>query len=155
MIQVTSDAIKSLCSYIHSIVVQQEEEYTLQRKYEKVEKRLQKEQHSLAEMVQKLEGSFEGEVAHSNLSPKHPLALKHAKIEALTKQVENEKIRYQNSVQATKAMILGNLKTSLPNVFKALVDFSRGSVEATEACFNHIREADSFDAELENTENRP
>ena len=121
----------------------------MQKKYEKIERRLQKELESLAEMESKLEGSFEGD----NLSPKHPLTLKHAKTEALKKQVEIENIRYLNSVQATKAMTLNNLKTGLPNVFKALTDFYSGYVKGVEACFNNIRPADSCDAELETTEN--
>ncbi|POO04118.1 hypothetical protein TorRG33x02_004220 [Trema orientale] len=151
--KVTSEAIKSLCSAIHSIILQQEEEHSLHKKYEKIEKRLQKELESLAEMERKLEGSLEGEDRHSNLSPKHPLTIKHAKTEALKKQVENENIKYLNSVQATKAMTLNNLKTGLPNVFKALVDFSCGYVEAIEACLNNVRPADSYDAEMESTEN--
>lgn len=152
--QAASEAIKGLYSAIHSIVVQQEEEYSLQRKYEKAEKRLQKELESLAEMERKLKGSFTCEDGEdSNLSPKHPLTLKRAKTEALRKQVDNEKARYMKSVQATKAMTLNNLKTSLPNVFKVLMDLSRGFVEAIEAVFNQIKPADSCVAEVESLEN--
>lgn len=147
-----SEAIKGLCSAIHSIVVQQEEEYSLQRKFEKAEKRLQKELDSLDEMERKLKGSFTVEAGNSNLSPKHPLTLKRTKTEALKKLVADEKVRYLKSVQATKTMTLNNLKTSLPNVFKALMDFSRGSVDAIDTVFNHIKPVDNCEAEVESLE---
>ncbi|KAM6551924.1 hypothetical protein CsatB_001732 [Cannabis sativa] len=148
-----SEAIKGLCSAIHSIVVQQVEEHNLQRKYEKIDRRVQKEMDSRDELLSKLQGSFEGEDMLSDLSPKHPLTLKDAKIAALQKQLEIEKTQYQNSVQATKAMTLNNLKTSLPNVFKTLVDFSGANVEAIEACLSYTKPEDTCEAELESTQN--
>lgn len=125
--------------------MQQEEEHNLQRKYGKLEKRLQKELQSLAEMKEKLEGSFAGIDGPSNLSPKHPLSLKHAKVESLQKQVDVEKAKYLNSVQVSNTMTLNNLKTSLPIVFHSLVGFCSDYVEAIEGGFSHIRPADSCD----------
>ncbi|XP_015880269.2 protein ALTERED PHOSPHATE STARVATION RESPONSE 1 isoform X1 [Ziziphus jujuba] len=143
--KVASEAIKSLWSAIHLIRLQQEEERNLQRKYGKIEKKLQKEQQSLSEMKGKLEGSFAVEDVASGLSPKHPLSLKHAKIEALTKQVEMEKSKYLNSVQVSNTMTLNNLKTSLPNLFLELTGFCRDYIAAIEGSFNHIKPADPCD----------
>ncbi|KAF3450330.1 hypothetical protein FNV43_RR06410 [Rhamnella rubrinervis] len=143
--KVSSEAIKSLWSAIHSILLQQEEEHNLQRKYGKLEKRLQKEFQSLTEMEKKLEGSFATEDEPSNLNPKHSLSLKRAKFEALKKQVDVEKAKCLNSVQVSNTMTLNNLKASLPNVFHSLMGFCSAYVEAIEGSFRHIKPADSCD----------
>lgn len=143
--QVSSDAIKSLWSAIHSILLQQEEEHNLQRKYGKLEKRLQKEFQSLAEMEKKFDGSFTAEDEPSNLNPKHPLTIKRAKFEALNKQVDVEKAKYLKSVQVSNTMTLNNLKTNLPIVFHSLMGFCSAYVEAIEGGFSHIKPADSCD----------
>ena len=115
---------------------------------------MHKELESLTEMEMKLGSSSSTvEDGNSSLPPKDPLTLKRAKTEALKKQVDIEKSRYFKSVQATKAMTLTNLKTRLPSVFKALMDFSRGSVEAIEAVFSQVKPEDSCDGESETPEN--
>ncbi|KAK9267175.1 hypothetical protein L1049_009595 [Liquidambar formosana] len=136
--KVASEAIKGLLSSIHNIVLQQEEEHNLQKKSDKLERRLKKELYSLAEMEKKLEGISAAGDAHP-LSPKHPLSVKRAKIEALKKRVESEKAKYLNSVQVTWAMTLNNLKTSLPNVFQALMGFSSACAQAFEAIHNRVK----------------
>lgn len=138
-IQVASEAIKSFLSAIHAIFLQQIEERNLHKKSDRLEKRLQKELNSMAEMEQKFEGNFAFGVEHTELSPKHPLILKAAKVEALRKRVESEKAKYLNAVQITQAMTLSNLKTSLPNVFQALMGFSDASARAFEALHSHIK----------------
>ncbi|KAF5475069.1 hypothetical protein F2P56_006914 [Juglans regia] len=132
--KVASEAIKSFLSAIHSVLLQQVEECNQQKKYEKLERRVQKESDSLVELEKKLEGSFADENTVSNLSPKHPLSLKRAKTEALKKQKNIEEAKYLNAVNVTRAMTLKNLKTSLPVVFQALMAFSRDSVRAMEGC---------------------
>ncbi|GMY38049.1 nitrate regulatory gene2 protein [Fagus crenata] len=143
--KVTSEAIKSLLSAIRAVLLQQEEEYNLQKKSDKLEKRLQKEYDSLAEMEKKLEESFATTDTPSDLSPKHPLSMKRAKIEALKNQVESEKDKYLEAVQCTRTMTLNNLKTSLPNLFKALMGFSSASAQAIEAAHNHVKPGVSGD----------
>ncbi|KAL1187634.1 Protein ALTERED PHOSPHATE STARVATION RESPONSE 1 [Cardamine amara subsp. amara] len=121
--EVTSEAIKSFLMAIKSVIHQQAEEYNLRRKCNKLEKRLEKELISLAEMEIKLEGisAMEEEVSSSmSLGSKHPLSIKQAKIEALRRRVDIEKAKYLNSVEVSKRMTLENLKSSLPNVFQVL-----------------------------------
>ncbi|KAM1422515.1 hypothetical protein ACFX2I_004638 [Malus domestica] len=125
--------------------MQQEEEHNLQKKYEKLDKRLQRELDSLVEMEKR--STAEGK--NSCLWPKHPLSLKRAKTEALKKHVDSEKAKYLNSVQVSKAMTLENLKTSLPNVFQALMTSSSLYVEAVESVCGHIKPADGFDSTSE------
>lgn len=108
---------------IKSVINQQAEEYNLRRKCDKLEKRLEKEQISLAETERRLEGisAIEEEASSSaSFGSKHPLSIKQAKIEALRKRVDIEKAKYLNSVEVSKRMTLDNLKSSLPNVFQVL-----------------------------------
>ncbi|TYI97478.1 hypothetical protein E1A91_D01G146100v1 [Gossypium mustelinum] len=128
-----SETIKSFLLAIQSIIQQQAEEHNQKKKSEKLQKRLQKELISLTEMEKKVEGSVLTLDMNSTLSPKHPLSLKRAKTEALKKRVDVEKGKHLNSVQLSKTMILNNLKTSLPNVFQALMGFSKACVEVFEA----------------------
>ncbi|XWS40440.1 hypothetical protein CRYUN_Cryun18bG0140400 [Craigia yunnanensis] len=138
--KVASEAIKSFLLAIHSIIQQQDEEHNQQKKYDKVEKRLQKELISLTEMEKKVEASVAAsDVNSSTLSPKHPLSLKRAKTEALKKRAAMEKGKHLNSVQVCMTMTLNNLKTSLPNVFQALMLFSKASAQAFEAIHGHAR----------------
>ena len=144
-LQAASDAIKSLLSSIHSIIVQQDEEDNLQKKVEKIENRLQKELNSLDEMGRKFEWNFDTEGVSVNLSPKHPLAVKRAKTEALKKQLETEKAKYLNSVHVTKVMTLNNLKTRLLHVFQSLMTFASASAEAFEVGHSQIQPAERSD----------
>ncbi|OMO92323.1 hypothetical protein COLO4_17677 [Corchorus olitorius] len=137
--KLASEAIKSFLLAIQSIIRQQAEEHNQQKKSDKLEKRLQKEITSLSEMEKKVEGNAAASDGNSTLSPKHPLSLKRAKTEALKKRVEMEKGKHLNSVQVCKTMTLSNLKTSLPNVFQALMQFSRASAQAFEAINGHGR----------------
>lgn len=104
---------------IKSIIQQQAEEYNLRRKCNKLEKRLEKELISLAEIERKLEGITAME-EEASMGSKHPMSIKQAKIEGLRKRVDIEKAKYLNSVEVSKRMTLDNLKSSLPNVFQVL-----------------------------------
>ncbi|XP_050367725.1 protein ALTERED PHOSPHATE STARVATION RESPONSE 1 [Argentina anserina] len=144
-----AEAIKSLLSAVHRICLQQEEEHNLQKKSDKLEKRLQKELHSLADMGRKMELSFTDEDACSDLDPKHPFAIKRDKTEALKKQVEIEKAKYLNEVQVSKNLILDNLKTYLPKVFQSLMAFSSAYVQGIEAISCDTKQAECSDGELQ------
>ncbi|XWS62382.1 hypothetical protein CRYUN_Cryun06bG0006200 [Craigia yunnanensis] len=137
--KVASEAIKSFLLAIQSIIRQQAEEHYQQKRSDKLEKRLQEELISLNGMEKKVEGSIAALDVNSTLSPKHPLSLKRAKTEALKKRVQMEKGKHLNSVQVCKTMTLNNLKTSLPNVFQALMGFSKSSTQAFEAIHVHAR----------------
>ncbi|PIA25095.1 hypothetical protein AQUCO_12500008v1 [Aquilegia coerulea] len=136
--KVAADAIKSFLSVIHSIVLQQADELLLQKKSERLEKKLQREIDLLNEMEKKFESNATGDVV-SNLSPNHPLEVKRAKIEAFKLRVGDEKTKYLSSVQLSRGMTLKNLRTSLPNVFQALTVFSSMCAHAFEAVNSHTR----------------
>lgn len=142
-LQAASDAIKSLLLGVRSILLQQAEELDLQRKAEKLEKKLQKESSSLDEMEKKLEPGSSAENPTLELGPNHPLSLKRAKIEALKKRVDDEKAKSANSVEVTKAMALNHLKNGLPRVFRALMEFTNACTRAFEALNNRGEQVDT------------
>ncbi|MBA0586882.1 protein ALTERED PHOSPHATE STARVATION RESPONSE 1 [Gossypium raimondii] len=129
-----SEAIQSFLLAIRAIIQHQAAEHSQQRKSDKLQERLQKELTSLSELKKKVEGSVA-----ADLSPKHPLSLKCAKIEALEKRVDMEMGKHLNLVQVNKTMTLNNLKTSLPCAFQALMKFSKASVQVFEAIHGHAQ----------------
>ncbi|XP_027184624.1 nitrate regulatory gene2 protein isoform X2 [Coffea eugenioides] len=140
------EAINSLLSAVRSIVLQQEEEVNLYKRSDKLERRLERELNLLSEMEMKFEGSFTNEEMQTVLGPKHPLSVKRAKIEVLKKRVDDEKSKYINSIQNTRAMILNNLQTSLPNVFQALMAFSNSYTESFDTVLSYGRRAENDEA---------
>ncbi|KAH9610907.1 hypothetical protein KSS87_017059 [Heliosperma pusillum] len=133
---VVSDAIKSFLSVIRSIILQQEEECIMKKKFNRLERRLHKEINSLLEMEKKHEERVDLGDADSSLYPKHPLYIKRAKTDALRNRYENEKGKYVSAIQVSRAMTLKNLQTCLPHVFKALMAFSSACTEAFETALN-------------------
>ncbi|KAG7569162.1 hypothetical protein ISN45_Aa04g019160 [Arabidopsis thaliana x Arabidopsis arenosa] len=155
--KVTSEAIKSFLMSIKSVIHQQAEEYNLRRKCNKLERRLEKELISLAEIERRLEGILameEEEVSSASLGPKHPLTIKQAKIEALRKRVDIEKAKYLNSVEVSKRMTLDNLKSSLPNVFQVLTALANVFANGFESV-NGQTGTDVFDTSQDSDESQP
>lgn len=138
-LQAASEAIQSFLLAIQAIIQHQAAEHRQQRKSDKLEERLQKELTSLSELEKKVEGSVAASDMDSDLSPKHPLLLKRAKIEALEKRVDMEKGKHLILVQVNKTMTSNNLKTSLPCAFQALMKFSKASVQVFEAIHGHAQ----------------
>lgn len=131
--KMVSEAIKGLVSAVETIVLQQQEEYNMRKRSEKLGRKLERELNSLSEVEFKFEGSLSLEEANAVATSKHPLLIRRAKVEALKTLVDNEKAKYVNCVKATQAMILNHLQTRLPNAFSALVDYSKAYVHSFEA----------------------
>lgn len=131
-----SEAVRGFLAAIQSIVLQHVDKQTQQRKCDKVSKRFDKELHALAEMEAKLE-SRTGCGETSPVDPKHPICVKRARVEALRKEADYEKTKYENLVKLSHAMTLSKLKTSLPNVFLALMEYSLACARSLEAVYDH------------------
>ncbi|KAK8512974.1 hypothetical protein V6N12_030382 [Hibiscus sabdariffa] len=139
--QVATEATKIFLLAVESIIQQQAEEHNQQRKSDKLEKRLHKEFISLTEMEKWKYSNFRCQL-HGPLSHhKQPLSVKHAKIEALKKGVDMEKAKHLNSDQVSKTMVLNHLKTSLFNVFHALIGYLKACVQVFQAIHSHNRRA--------------
>ncbi|KAH7654356.1 Formin homology 2 domain (FH2 domain)-containing protein [Dioscorea alata] len=144
--KVTADAIKSFVSVVHSIVLQQIEERTLQKRSDRLENRLEKELDALAQLDRYNESMVTNQ-DQTMESKQHLLSSKQAKLDGLKKRVEDEKAKYFNSVRLSRAMTLNSLHASLPNVFQSLMGFSSVCVQAFEGIQRQC-EANSGHAEV-------
>ncbi|XP_074556470.1 protein ALTERED PHOSPHATE STARVATION RESPONSE 1-like [Curcuma longa] len=107
--KVAAEAINKFLLVLRSIIRQHTEEHSLQKRCDRLQCRLEKERLSF----QTLEKDNQ-----------------HAKLEALKRKAEEEKVKYLHSVRKSRAMMLNNLQTSLPNVFHTLMGFSSTCVQA-------------------------
>jgi hypothetical protein len=121
--QAAAEFIKKFLSVIHSIVLQQAEEKRLKKRSDLYEAKLEKKLASLRHIDKEGPGTA--------IDSKDPL-YKEAKLESLKKRVEEEKVKYLNSIQVSRAMTVNNLQTGLPNVFQGLTRFAGTCVEAFE-----------------------
>ncbi|KAG6404980.1 hypothetical protein SASPL_132559 [Salvia splendens] len=137
--KMVADAIKCLQSAVHSIILQQQHEFDLRKRSEKLARKFERELTFLAEMEMKLGGSISVE------DSKHPLVARRAKANALRSLAEDERGRYSNSVKTTRSMILKNLQTSLPKLFQALVVYSSAYCHSFEAILSDSTMSESDD----------
>ncbi|CAA2980181.1 Hypothetical predicted protein [Olea europaea subsp. europaea] len=126
------EAIKSLLSAVHSIILQQQVEINLRKRSDKLGRKLESELTSLSELEMKFEGSLSTTDANSALTSKNQLSIRRAKVKALKRIADEERAKYCKSVQTTQTMILNNLRTSLPNVFQALMVYSNAYSQSFE-----------------------
>ncbi|GER36783.1 hypothetical protein STAS_13153 [Striga asiatica] len=147
--KMVSEAIKAFLSTVHTIVVQQHEECSMRKRSQRLEKKLERELALLSEVEMRFSRNFSTEDSNSVLtSNNHPLTIRRAKVEALKVLVNNEKVKYMNSVKTTRVMIVNSLQMSLPKVFQALTVFS--SVYA-----DSFEEILSNDTEREDVQHTP
>ncbi|XP_042448540.1 protein ALTERED PHOSPHATE STARVATION RESPONSE 1-like [Zingiber officinale] len=104
-----AEAINSFLLVLRSIIRQHTEEHNLQKRSDRLKSRLDKEMVSF----QTLEKDNQ-----------------HAKLEALKKKAEEEKVKYLHSIRTSRTMMLDHLQTGLPNVFQTLMGFSSTCVQA-------------------------
>lgn len=143
--KMVSEAIKSLLSAVHSIILQQQQECELRKRSEKLGRKLQRELSFLAEVEMKFAGSLSVEDANSVVVSKHPLTIRRTKVEALQSLVDDEKAKYLDSVKTTRAMITNNLLTSLPKLFQALTVYSSAYSHSFEAILSYTTMSESDD----------
>ncbi|KAJ3679362.1 hypothetical protein LUZ60_017373 [Juncus effusus] len=116
---VAEESIKNFLSVIHSIISQQNEERRLRKKSDQLEAKLEKKlssQETDATQTGKNQNTLSNE----------------AKLDSYKKRVEEEKIKYLNSIRVSRAMTRNNLQTGLPNLFQALTSFAGLCVQAFE-----------------------
>ncbi|WOL17789.1 hypothetical protein Cni_G26582 [Canna indica] len=141
--KVAAEAIKSFLSVIRSIISQHAEEHNLQKRSDRLQSRLDKELRSLWSSDKHSEHMFRNAARDPPMNLP-PSSSKHAKLEALKKKVEAENANYQDSIRMSRAMMLNNLQTSLPNVFQALTGFSRVFLQNLEGITGSVEIITSF-----------
>lgn len=127
--QVPAEAIKSFISIVQSISSQLAEEHRHQKRSSRLEKRVMRELDSPDR-----DGDAGGAVVSVAAAAVNPPAesVRRAKMAARRRRAEEEKTRYMSSVRQSRAMMINNLQTSLPNVFQALMGFASVCVQAFE-----------------------
>ncbi|CAA6668088.1 unnamed protein product [Spirodela intermedia] len=118
--KVPAEAIKSFISIVQSISSQLAEEHRHQKRSSRLEKRLMRELDSWMMMVMLV------------VAQPPPESARRAKMAARRRRAEEEKTKYLSSVSQSRAMMINNLQTSLPNVFQALMGFASVCVPAFE-----------------------
>ncbi|KAG6472224.1 nitrate regulatory gene2 protein-like [Zingiber officinale] len=107
--KVAAEAINSFLLVVQPIIQQHSEEHSLQKRFERFQIRLEKEMIS----SQTLEKDNQ-----------------QTRLEALKRKAEEEKVKYLHSTHTSRAMMLNNLQTRLPNVFQALMGVSSTYTQA-------------------------
>lgn len=148
--QMVSEAIKFLQSAVHAVVMQQQEEVNARKRSEKFARKLEREVALLMEVEMKFAGSSSSEDANSALTPKHPLMIRRARVEALRVLADDEKAKYARSVKTTRTMTLNNLQTSLPKVFQALTAYSSACVQGFDTILYDVGAQESEDLQETN-----
>ncbi|KAG9129862.1 hypothetical protein Leryth_006992 [Lithospermum erythrorhizon] len=117
--KVASEAIKSLLTVIHAVVLQQAEEQKQKRRSEVAFKDLEKK----AGELRGLENKY-GPYSMSESTGKNPVGKKRTKVNTVRVKAEDEKARYDKLVSVTRSMTLNNLQMGLPLVFEAVTRFA-------------------------------
>ncbi|CAA7404917.1 unnamed protein product [Spirodela intermedia] len=129
--KVPAEAIKSFISIVQSISSQLAEEHRHQKRSSRLEKRLMRELDSLDDDGDAGGGVVLRMATAAAVNPP-PESARRAKMAARRRRAEEEKTKYLSSVSQSRAMMINNLQTSLPNVFQALMGFASVCVPAFE-----------------------
>lgn len=140
--KVASEGIKSFLTVIHAIVIQQAEEQKQKRRSESVFKELEKKAGELRSLESK-HGPYSIAEASGDTS-KDPVREKRAKVEALRSRAEDEKAKYEKSINVTRAMTMSNLQMGLPHVFQAMTGFANVCTQAFESVHNQAKSTDEL-----------
>ncbi|MQM11636.1 hypothetical protein Taro_044542 [Colocasia esculenta] len=133
-----SEAVKSLLTAVHAIVLRQEEEDRERRRWESAVKAVEKK---TAELTALEDGRCPRSAPEDGEATVQwsPLSAKRAKVEVLRAGAEEEKAKYEKSASVTREITLSSLQRELPNVFQAMMAFSGACIEAFEAVHDHHR----------------
>lgn len=147
--KMVSDAIKLLLSAVQAIVLQQQDEWSVRKRSEKLGRKLERELSSLSEVEVKYDakGVSLKNTDSQSTSSKHPLTARRAKVEALQRLANEEKAKYATSVKTTKALILNNLQSSLPRLFQALMAYSSAYANSFEAIVSSVMKPEDEDVD--------
>ncbi|XP_044470376.1 protein ALTERED PHOSPHATE STARVATION RESPONSE 1-like [Mangifera indica] len=132
--KVASEGIKSFLTVVDAIVVQQTEEHKQKKKSESVFKEFEKKSSELRSLENK-----HGPFSVPDSSGKDPVAEKRLKVEILRTKAEEEKSKYEKSVNVTRAMTMNNLQMGFPHVFQAMVGFSSVCMQAFASLHNQVQ----------------
>ncbi|KAI9097949.1 hypothetical protein K1719_025720 [Acacia pycnantha] len=134
--ELAKSAISSCAAVIKTIILQQEEEMKLKEKCEETRKEYLRKNQAFEEWYQKYllrRGHDETEHERGDeITTNNPAAEKQFAVESLKKRLEEEIESHQKQCVQVREKSLQSLKTRLPEVFRAMSDYSRACADAYE-----------------------
>lgn len=124
--EIAKTAISAFGAVIRTIMVHQEEELKLKDKYEETRKEFLRKNQVFEEWYQKYlqrRGHDEAD-REEDVNPHDPVMEKRAAVESLRKRMEEEVEKHQRLCAEVREKSLGSLKTRLPELFRAMADYS-------------------------------
>ncbi|CAN1218578.1 Protein ROLLING AND ERECT LEAF 2 [Linum perenne] len=136
--ELAKSAISSFAAVIRAIKVHQEEEMKLKEKCEETRKEYIRKRQGFEEWHQKYvmrrapseEG--DGDRVEDGGNPKDPVAERQFAVESLQKKLEEEVEAHQRHCLQVREKSLGSLKIRLPELFRAMSDYSHTCYDAYE-----------------------
>ncbi|XP_045806419.1 protein ALTERED PHOSPHATE STARVATION RESPONSE 1-like [Trifolium pratense] len=129
--ELAKSAISSFAAVIKTIILQQEEEMKLKEKCEETRKEFLKKNQAFEEWYQKhlyKRGPDEADEVNTN----NPVSEKQFVVESLKKKLEEETEAHKKLCVQVREKSLQSLKTRLPELFRALSDYTHACSDAYE-----------------------
>ncbi|KAJ8773561.1 hypothetical protein K2173_005807 [Erythroxylum novogranatense] len=132
--ELAKSAISSFAAVIKTIIIHQEEEMKLKEKCEETRKEYLRKKQAFEEWYQKYmqrrtpTDETDGEGANTN----DPISERRFAIESLNKRLEEEVEAHQRHCLQVREKSLGTLKMRLPEIFRAMTDYSHACSDTYE-----------------------
>lgn len=134
--ELAKSAISSFAAVIKTIIIQQEEEMKLKERCEETRKEYLKKKQSFEEWYQKhLMRRGPDEADHERgeeVNTNNPVSEKRFVVESLQKRLEEEVESHQKLCIQVREKSLQSLKTRLPELFRALSDYTHACADGYE-----------------------
>lgn len=118
------------CKVMRTIIMLQDDELKLKQNCERLRKELEKKRRQFEDWRHKyMERQYSLRQPPDNTAGtgQDPLAERQALVETLEKRVMEEETRYRDQCKLVREKSLVSLRTKLPELFRAMLEFSLGS----------------------------
>lgn len=134
--ELAKSAIASFAAVIKTIIIHQEEEMKLKGKYEETKREFLRKNQAFDDWYQKcMNRKSHDEISTErggDVNTKDPVSEKQFVVESLKKRLEEEEEAHQKHCVQVRDKSLGSLKIRLPELFRAMADYTRACTEAYE-----------------------
>jgi len=131
--ELAKSAITSFAAVIKTIILQQEEEMKLKEKCEETKKEFLRKNQAFEEWYQKhLQRRGPDDQERDDVNTNNPVSEKQFVVESLKKRLEEETESHKKLCVQVREKSLQSLKTRLPELFRALSDYTHACSDAYE-----------------------
>lgn len=131
--ELAKSAITSFSAVIKTIILQQEEEMKLKEKCEETRKEFLRKNQAFEEWYQKhLQRRGPDDLERDDVNTNNPISEKQFVVESLKKRLEEETESHKKLCVQVREKSLQSLKTRLPELFRALSDYTHACSDAYE-----------------------